>query len=163
MENKENRKTLELVLFFVLGIGVGIAFGISSVLVIRQNSKKVKTEYRYEITSLSTCEKEKLYYSKGNVDIYLYCLNSVKVKDGNNLLELKNYLKNNPNELEDMISKMNAIENFEDGGTTLYQDDGKLSKKGFTILKCATLEGSNDIYIGPKNMQFQEGFCQVEK
>lgn len=163
MEKTKNRKSLELILFFILGIGVGVAFGISSVLLLRQNSKKEKLEYRYETTTLSVCEKEKLYYSKEEGNIYLYCLNSMKVKDGNNLLELKNYIQNHPSELENMISEMTIVETYEDGGSTLYQDDGKLSKNGFAILKCATLEGNKDIYIGPKNMKYQNTFCQIEK
>lgn len=163
MKKKKNRKPLELLLFFVLGIGVGIAFGMSSALLIRQNSKEKKTEYRYETTPLTSCEKETLYYSMKDKNVYLYCLNSIKVHDGNNLLELKNYLSNHSNELDEIIKEMKIVGEYEDGGSILYQDDGKLSENGFAMLKCSTIEGSKDIYIGPKNMKFENRFCQAEE
>lgn len=159
MEKAKNKKSVELVLFFVLGIGVGIAFGMSSALLIRQNSKKEEKEYRYETTTLTTCEKEKLYYQDDDKNVYLYCLNSIKVKEGGNLLELKNYIQDYPNELENMIKEMTVIATFYDGGSILYRDDGKLSEKGFSILKCSTIEGNKDIYIGSRDMQYENGFC----
>lgn len=163
MKKIKSRKPLDLLLFFILGIGVGVAFGMSSALLIRQNSMEKKKEYRYETTPLASCEKEKMYYSMNDKDIYLYCLNTIKVHDDNNLLELKNYLPNHPNELDEIIKKMKIVEEYEDGGSILYQDDGKLSENGFAILKCSTLDGSRDIYIGPKDMKFETRFCQVEE
>lgn len=156
-------KSLDLLLFFLLGIGVGIAFGMSSVLLIRQNRKNDKKEYDYEIVSLEKCNKEaKLYYQEQGRNIYLYCINSIKVKDGNNLLEFKNYVQEHTDEIEKMLEQMTIANQYDDGGTTLYRDENKLSEEGFTILKCSTLMGNKDIYIGPKDMNYEEGFCQTE-
>lgn len=156
-------KSLDLLLFFLLGIGVGIAFGMSSVLLIRQNKKEETVEYSYEVVLLDSCDtEEKLYYQEQDKNIYLYCINSIKVKDRNNLLELKNYVQNNPDELETMMEQMTIVTQYEDGGTILYRDENQLSEEGFSILNCSTLMGNKDIYIGPKDMKFEEGFCQSE-
>lgn len=163
MEKVKNRKPLDLLLFFILGIGVGIAFGMSSALLIQQGSRNNKKEYRYETFSLDSCKDAKVYYPMDDKDVYLYCLNSIKIHDGGNLLELKNYLQNHPNEIENMIAEMEIVGQFEDGGSILYRDNGKLSKNGFAILKCATLTGSKDIYIGPKDMEFKKDFCPVKE
>ena len=101
---KSVRKPLDLILFFVLGIGVGIAFGMSSTLLLRYNRKEIKKEYSYETVELIDCEKTPiLYYREKDRNIYLYCLNSIKVKDGNNSLELKNYYKKNSEVINQMI------------------------------------------------------------
>ncbi len=165
MGKKKFKKPLDLLLFFVLGVGVGIAFGMSAVLLIRQSGEKEEEEiYKYEIVPLTNCDDEpKLYYQEQDRNIYLYCLNSVKVNDGNNVLELKNYLQKHPSELEEMKKQMIEVAYFKDGGSILYQDESKLSKNGFSVLNCSTLDGSKDVYIGPKNMDYKRGFCQVEE
>lgn len=164
MKKVKSRKPLDLLLFFILGIGVGIAFGMSSALLIRHNIKEKKKEYRYEIVSLSNCDnKVKLYYQEEKRNVYLYCLNSIKVKENNNLLELKNYVQNHPNEIEEMVRKMTLDDDYRDGESILYHDYEQLSTTGFSILMCSTLDGDKDIYIGPKFMKYESGLCQVEK
>ncbi len=164
MEKKKLKKPLDLLLFFVLGIGVGIAFGMSSVLLMHQSdSKKEEKAYRYEVITLSDCDNEpKLYYQEQDRNIYLYCLNSIKVNEDNNVLELKNYLQTHPNEVEDIKNNMTEAAYFKDGGSILYQDESILSKNGFSILNCNTLDGSKDVYIGPIGMDYERSFCQVE-
>ena len=164
MKKVKNRKPLDLLLFFILGICVGIAFGMSSALLIRHNITEKKKEYRYEIVSLSSCDsKAKLYYQEEKRNVYLYCLNSIKVKENNNLLELKNYVQNHSDEIEEMVRKMTIDDEYEDGESILYRDYEQLSTTGFSILMCSTLDGNRDIYIGPKLMKYESGFCQVEE
>ncbi len=158
---KSVRKPLDLILFFVLGIGVGIAFGMSSTLLLRYNRKEIKKEYSYETVELIDCEKTPiLYYREKDRNIYLYCLNSIKVKDGNNSLELKNYYKKNSEVINQMIENLEFIDSLDDGGSSLYRDENKVSENGFTIVRCNNLLGNRDIYIGPKNMNFEKEFCE---
>ena len=101
-----------------------------------------------------------LYYREKDRNIYLYCLNSIKVKDGNNSLELKNYYKKNSEVINQMIENLEFIDSLDDGGGSLYRDENKVSENGFTIVRCNNLLGNRDIYIGPKNMNFEKEFCE---
>ncbi len=157
---KSLKKPLDLILFFVLGIGVGIAFGMSSALLLQYNKKETKKDYKYEIVELTDCKKEPiLYYEEKDKKVYLYCLNSIKVKDGNDSLELRNYYKRNPEVMNQMMKELEVIDTLDDGGTTFYRDENKVSANGFTLIKCANFMGNKNIYIGPKNMNFEKNFC----
>ncbi len=102
------------------------------------------------------CNNEaKLYYTEANINIYTYCLDSIKITDHYNSFELKDYLKTNTNAIDDIISKFtdNNTNSYDDGGTILYNGDE------FNLLKCHTISGNNDIYIGDKNMGYLNDFC----
>ncbi len=164
MKKIKNKKPLDLMLFFILGIGVGIAFGMSSALLLCHNKKEKAMEYKYELVPLSNCDEgAKLYYQEKDRNVYLYCLNSIKVKEDGNVLELKNYVKGQSNGIDNTLEEMTIVSQYDDGGSTLYKDLGDLSENGFAVLKCSTLMGSKDIYIGPKDMKYEDGFCEVEK
>ncbi len=62
-----------------------------------------------------------------------------------------------------MVRKMTIDDEYEDGESILYRDYEQLSTTGFSILMCSTLDGNRDIYIGPKLMKYESGFCQVEE
>ena len=47
-----------------------------------------------------------------------------------------------------------------DGGTKIYEDADNYTDNGLTLIKCNTLDGNRDIYIGPKDMEYQESFCK---
>lgn len=109
-----------------------------------------------DTTNTEKCDnKAKLYYTEENRKIYTYCLDSIKIKDYNNLFELKDYLETNTNAINDIIKKFtdNNTNSYDDGGTILYNGDD------FKLLKCHTLSGNNDIYIGDKNMGYLNNFC----
>jgi hypothetical protein len=111
------------------------------------NVNVVKTEH---------CDNQpKLYYSEETKNIYIYCLDSITVSDKSNSMELKNYIEVNSNALNFIIDNFTKEPeaSYDDGGTKLY------SGNTFNVLKCHTLDGNMDIYIGNKNMGYGRGFC----
>lgn len=101
-----------------------------------------------------------LYYEYNNKKIYSYCLSNIEITINNAKQELKEYLLNNS--LDSLISHLERLSSYDDGGTTVYKDGGskKITTNGLTLIQCKTLEGNNDIYIGPKDMNMKMNFCQ---
>jgi len=102
----------------------------------------------------------KLYYEIDNRKIYSYCLDNIKVIVDNQNIELKEYLENNS--IDDFIKMLEKEIVFYDGGTTLYKDGGtkKITSNNISLLKCNTLDGNKDIYIGNKDMEYKSNFCK---
>ena len=112
-------------------------------------------------TTKTDCEhKPKLYYQYDNRKIYTYCLNNVELIIDNKTIELKDYLKNNT--LDSLIKNLELISSYYDGGTNIYNDGGskRITNNGITLIKCNTIDGNKDIYIGNKDMQYKYNFCK---
>ncbi len=103
-----------------------------------------------------------LYYEYNNRKIYSYCLSNIEISVNNEKIELKDYLLNNS--LDSLISHLEKLSSYDDGGTTIYKDGGskKITANGMTLIECKTLEGNNDIYIGPKDMKMKMNFCKSD-
>lgn len=102
----------------------------------------------------------KLYYTQNERKIYSYGLDKIEVKIDDKYIELKKYLVNNS--IDDFINLLDVKDALNDGGTIIYDDGGtkKYSKDGITVIKCNTLEGNKDIYIGNKDMTYKSNFCK---
>ncbi len=109
-------------------------------------------------------EKEVLYYALSDKDIYTYCLDSVKIKENNKPVELKDYIVDNPDIIDEISNAITVDTIYKDGGTTLYRDNGvtEYTNNGIAIIKCNTIDGNRDIYIGPKNMEYKNNFCKSD-
>ena len=106
--------------------------------------------------------KPKLYYATNNYNVYTYCLDNIKIKKETKK-ELKDYFSNgNATLIKSIIENLNKKDILYDGGTAIYDDGGtsKIKSNGITIIKCNTLEGNRDIYIGPENMKYKSNFCK---
>lgn len=113
------------------------------------------------VNELENCDNvAKLYYETDRVKIYSYCLDSIEVIVDDKTIDLKEYLKNNT--IDNLINMLEKESTFYDGGTTIYKDGGtkKITSKGITLIKCNTLDGNRDIYIGNKDMEYKANFCK---
>lgn len=117
--------------------------------------------YTIETNEIPNCNKEKkLYKGIENKNIYTYCLDNIKINDGTNLIELKDYMEENNNVMEEIINTLEYIDTYKDGGSKLYRDkDNKFTNNGLSIIKCNTTSGNQDIYIGTSNMNYETNFC----
>ena len=99
-----------------------------------------------------------LYYtdSKGN-NYYLYCLDSLIVDYGDRTLELNKALDRKQIGMDFVYEEVKK-----DGDVITYKDGGSLkySNSNFSLLSCETLDGNNDYYFGPSDMEYREGFCK---
>lgn len=121
-------------------------------------SKKIET------MESNICDKEELYYAGDNFNIYTYCIKSIILDDGKEKLELKDIIKDDNNIIDEIINELIPKNTLKDGGTTIYKDSmtKNFTNNGLTVIKCNTLSGNRDIYIGPNSMQFEEHFCKSD-
>ena len=140
---------------------IGILF-----LVVYYKSNSIKKQinividnYNLSISKINNCnDKVKEYYEYDNRKVYLVCIDEVDLEKNNKSLTLKNYLKSNELDFEKNINKIiNQLDEYSalwDGGTTIYKNDD------ITIIKCQTIEGNKDIYIGDANLEKKENYCK---
>ena len=126
----------------------------------KKTNERVELDYTMEAIEKEECkEKEEFYTKINNQYIYTYCLQNIKINKGNQQIELKEYLKDNPNVLEEITdSNHEDIVVYKDGGTI------KFKNQGITIIKCHRIlddtSYNTDIYIGTDSMEYQDGFCE---
>ena len=129
---------------------------------------KAAIDYLYTINveKSNNCNKN-LYYSEEDRDIYLYCLESVKVNTGETKLELIDYLNSEDKTIDEFINLFLISDSFNDG-SKLYKGLGDtenangFTDNGLAILECNTRDGNKDIYLGPIDMKYEEEFCKFD-
>ena len=106
-------------------------------------------------SNIDNCNKKpQLLLKKDNVNIYTYCINDVMVTANKKQFNLKEYINSNENSIEKIIEALNKEDIAYDGGTTIYKGNN------ITLIKCNTVDGIKDIYIGDSNMKHKENFCK---
>ena len=115
--------------------------------------EKEKTNISYE--RLDDCNnKPALLLSSKDRNIYTYCLDEMEVDIDDNRVKLDEYISNNDNWVEYLTSKLDNVDTLYDGGTKIYKGDN------ITIIKCNTLDGNKDVYIGNEDLEFKQNFCK---
>ncbi len=129
---------------------------------VKVDKPKFNYEYKIKVNENNLCDKEQLYYEGDDYNIYTYCINSITIYDGNSVKSLKDMIVENNNIIDKIISELIPKDTIYDGGTTIYKDGGtkKIASNGLTIIKCNTLDGNRDIYIGADSLEFQDNFCK---
>lgn len=130
---------------------VGIVFLVMSI------SCLIIYEISYEKGVLETKKSDdecfaKLYYEGDGVNIYSYCLESIKF-NGKEL----NELLNKGMKIEEVIGTLHKEDSYYDGGSQMYRG------REISILKCNTLAGNKDVYIGNYDMKYEDNFCKNVK
>ena len=124
-----------------------------SILVIGLTGCGKQKEYYIDYQNQSECHKPQLFLTKNGKNIYTYCLKNTKIHINKKEIELKKYLEDDPNAIDNIIKTLNLEDTLLDGGTQIY-------KGSICLIKCNTLAGNNDIYIGNKDMKFKQNFCK---
>lgn len=130
---------------------------------IEMNKPSILYTHRLKTIETSNCNnKASFYYTLDNKKIYSYCLDSIQISNDGEFIELKNYLEQDENIVDEIINAITYKDSLFDGGTKIYKDGGttEYTNNGITIINCHTLDGNRDIYIGPKNMTMQSNFCK---
>jgi len=124
------------------------------------NLGKLNYDYKIDLLKKDSCSNDiEEYYEINKQKIYYACLKEFYVQENNHKIALKDYLENE--DIKNILDEMNIINVYKDGGTTIYHDnDKKLSSDGFTIIRCNTIGGNKNIYIGPNNLEYQDSFCK---
>ncbi len=133
--------------FFIIGIIIFVA-SVASLIIFKSYNKVDRLDGK----ALSNDCGEEIYYDNNGQRIYSYCLENIEF-DGK---ELNDLLDGGLN-IDDLFKDLEKEEIYKDGGSILYRGE-KLS-----ILQCNTIEGNNDIYIGTRNMKYENQFCKRKK
>lgn len=145
---------------------------------IRGNFINIKIEETTEIINEDVCDIEnrylietdgnyfcdartaiQLYSEMDSYNLYTYCTKDIYVIDKNNRTELKQYLKTNPNFIDELTSKMSFEDIYDNGTTAVYRGNSNLFNNGLTIVKCS----NSDIYITDRYPSFTKepiDFCK---
>lgn len=102
----------------------------------------------------------KNYLELDNYNIYTYCLDDLMFLQDNDLIDIKNKIQTDEKYVNELINNLKVTAELNDGGTKIYKDSNNYTNNGLTLIKCNTLDGNKDIYIGPKDMEYQESFCK---
>jgi hypothetical protein len=125
--------------------------------------KNIGYPYTIKIKEKAGCsgERELYYTDKSNRKYYLSCLDSIVLNFNDKQISLKEALESNKVSVGGIISHLASEGGYWDGGSTTYRDDGTtgFSDNGFSILKCNTVDGNRDYYIGNKDMTKGTDFC----
>lgn len=116
--------------------------------------------FTVETEVISNChEKAKLYYANLKVKVYLYCLDSINLKDGKNSKPLSDYIAKNWRILDDIDSKLNYVGLHKDKTTLMFFDkNDDFTNNGLTMYRCHK-QNINDVYFAPDDTRFMDDFC----
>lgn len=108
-----------------------------------------------KITKTKDCDNKVIeYYKYEEQKVYLVCLDEIKLDDAT----LKDYFSKTYQTFDDsinnLINSMKLVDTYKDGGTKLYKNDS------IALIKCNTIDGNKDIYIGDINLEYEESFCK---
>ena len=108
-----------------------------------------------KITKTKDCDNKVIeYYQYEEQKVYLVCLDEIKLDDAT----LKDYFSKTYQTFDDSINNltnsMKLVDTYKDGGTKLYKNDS------IALIKCNTIDGNKDIYIGDINLEYEESFCK---
>lgn len=113
-------------------------------------SPSLKIEYSKKIN----CQEKEELIKEDNYKIYTYCIDNLYINKNNKLIEFKEYYQEHKDIIDKLIKKDKNPLYYKDGGSIKYIVDN------ISIIKCHTLTGNEDIYIGDKNLKYEDNFCQ---
>jgi len=129
--------------------------------IINENICNIDKRYFIETNKSYTCDSNsaiKQYGKIGKYNIYTYCTDEIYVIKENDRISLNDYLKNNKNFIDEIISKMNFEDIYNNGTTMVYRGEYPLFNNGLTLIKCS----NNKIYLSDWYVSFTKepvNFC----
>lgn len=105
--------------------------------------------------------KFKEYLKLDNETIYLAeNVSELFIVENKNQTSLKKYIVNSTESMDKLIENITNLLNkqsiLKDGGTIIFKN----KDKNITLIKCNTIDGNKDIYIGDYNLNFKSSMCK---
>ncbi len=151
MKNLERKRKLIIPLFCTIILFIGIIIGY----ILSKTVFKNKCEKCNNVVNIYDMEPIiKNYGTYNNQKVYLYNVNDIKLNYKNEDITLKDYLNifndNLENAFNNLLDELQEVKVLKDGGTKVYQtkNNSVFKDSDITIIKCHTLDGNNDLYIG---------------
>ncbi len=124
---------------------------------IEVNGKKLDDKIRLVVypTKNNNCKDDvKLYSQYENSNVYFVCIGEVEIVYHPNMSHVETINYNSKSNIDSIIRQMNIKEQYRDGGSIMYE------RESLRILKCNTVDGNKDIYIGYGNLEYNDRFCK---
>lgn len=171
-EKEKTRKTNEIQMkrhkkittIIIVVIIIFIVLNLVSMLTLGNNQEtnndnfiEVNQNSKQEITKEIIVDNEQDSYT-----IYYYGIDSATINLDNQKYDLGEVISQEKITIEEIIEELKIYGQLNDGGTVIYKDAGtkKYLTDNYTIIKCHTIDGNRDIYIGDKDMEYEEEFCK---
>lgn len=105
--------------------------------------------------------KFKEYLKLDNETIYLSeNVSELFIVENKNQTSLRKYIINSTESMDKSIENITNLLNkqsiLKDGGTIIFKNNDK----NITLIKCNTIDGNKDIYIGDYNLNFKSSMCK---
>ena len=105
--------------------------------------------------------KFKEYLKLDNRTIYLAeNVSELFIVEKKNQTSLKKYIINSTEVVDKLVENITNLLNkqsiLKDGGTIIFKN----KDKNITLIKCNTIDGNKDIYIGDYNLNFKSNICK---
>ena len=105
--------------------------------------------------------KFKEYLKLDNETIYLAeNVSELFIVENKNQTPLRKYIINSTESMDKSIESITNLLNkqsiLKDGGTIIFKN----KDKNITLIKCNTIDGNKDIYIGDYNLNFKSNMCK---
>lgn len=105
--------------------------------------------------------KFKEYLKLDNRTIYLAeNVSELFIVENKNQTSLKKYIINSTESKDKLVENITNLLNkqsiLKDGGTIIFKN----KDKNITLIKCNTIDGNKDIYIGNYNLNFKSNMCK---
>ena len=105
--------------------------------------------------------KFKEYLKFDNETIYLAeNVSELFIVENKNQTSLRKYIINSTESMDKSIESITNLLNkqsiLKDGGTIIFKN----KDKNITLIKCNTIDGNKDIYIGDYNLNFKSSMCK---
>lgn len=119
----------------------------------------ISNGYELVLRQKSNCSNEvKEYLEMKGRKIYLVCIDEIDLKIDNEVIMTLEYHFRNINKtfessINELTGNLKVHDILKDGGTTIYKSDN------LTVIKCNTLSGNQDIYIGNGNLEHSDSYC----
>lgn len=125
-------------------------------------------KFEVDVTESNNCEIKEIIKDVNKYDapmpysIYSYCLDDIRIIIDNNKYSLYESLSSSKISMDKIIAKLDYSSTYAQVIKKVYKDGGSVMYSTFTysILKCNTLSGNKDYYIGKSDMEYEEGFCK---
>ncbi|MDD2434789.1 MAG: hypothetical protein PHO63_00880 [Bacilli bacterium] len=122
-----------------------------------------EAKFELNIKSATNCEV-KTIFEVDNFDyrIYSYCLDDVSLVFNNTFYSFQEALEKNKINIDQIFEKMEYDNEYAQTTKIDYDDEETIMYKNFaySLLKCNTKSGNKDIYIGDKNLEYEDNFCK---
>lgn len=120
------------------------------------DGKKLDDKVRLVVypTKNNNCKDDVKFYSQyENSNVYFVCIGEIEKVYHPNMSYVETIKYNPKSNIDYITHQMNIIEQYRDGGSIMYERDN------LRILKCNTVDGNKDIYIGYNNLEYKDGYC----